>query len=126
MYTSQLETYRTVQKTTMSDREIEAAVLTKAANKLRVCQENWEAPDRGSRLDEALKFNQILWSIFQSELARPDHPLPKNIREDILNLSLFVDKRIFEIMAYPSPEKLSAIIDINLNIAAGLRSSPQP
>jgi hypothetical protein len=27
-------------------------------------------------------------------------------------------------MAYPSPEKLTAIININLNIAAGLRGSP--
>jgi hypothetical protein len=27
-------------------------------------------------------------------------------------------------MAYPSPEKLSIVIDINNNIAAGLRGSP--
>ncbi len=124
MYANQLEAYRTVQKTTMSDREIEAAVLTKAANKLKQCQDNWDDPDSREKLDEALKFNQLLWSIFQSELAKPDHPLPKNLREDVLNLSLFIDKRILEIMAYPSPEKLTAIININLNIAAGLRGSP--
>ena len=33
-------------------------------------------------------------------------------------------KRIFDIMAYPSPEKLTIIININLNLAAGLRGSP--
>jgi len=47
--------------------------------------------------------------------------LPWNVRQDILNLSLFVDKRIFEIMAFPAPEKLTALIKINRNLAAGLR-----
>ena len=124
MYASQMETYRTVQKTTMSDREIEASVLTKAAAKLKYCQDNWNAADRSEKLDEALKFNQLMWSIFQGELSKPDHALPKKLREDILSLSAFIDKRIFEVMAYPAPEKLAIIININLNLAAGLRGSP--
>ena len=33
-------------KATQSGREIEAAVLTKAAVKLKECQDNWDAPDR--------------------------------------------------------------------------------
>jgi flagellar protein FlaF len=43
------------------------------------------------------------------------------LKQDLLSLSVFIDKRIFEVMAYPNPEKLTAIININLNIAAGLR-----
>jgi flagellar protein FlaF len=39
-------------------------------------------------------------------------------------LASFIDKRIFETMAFPSPEKLTAIIEINCNIAAGLRNAP--
>jgi flagellar protein FlaF len=124
MYANQLKTYEAVSKVTMSGREVEAAVLTKAALKLKDCQENWEAEDRDAKLDEALKFNQLVWSIFQAELIRPDHPLPKKLRQDILNLSAFIDKRIFETMAYPAPEKLTAIININLNLAAGLNGSP--
>ena len=124
MYANQLRTYETVSKVTMSGRQVEAAVLTKAALKLKTCQENWEAEDRSSKLDEALKFNQLVWSIFQAELARPDNPLPKKLRQDILSLSVFIDKRIFETMAYPTPEKLTAIININLNLAAGLNGSP--
>ena len=123
MYASQLETYRNVQKTTMSDREIEASVLMKAAAKLKYCQENWDDADRAEKLDEALKFNQLLWSIFQAELSKDENPMPKKIREDILSLSLFIDKRILEIMAYPLMEKLSVIININMNIAAGLKGS---
>jgi len=121
VYASQLEAYRTVQKTTMSGREIEASVLIAAAMKLKQCQDNWGARDRGKRLDEALKYNQLIWSIFQSELVKSDNQLPKKIREDILSLSVFIDKRIFSVMSYPSADKLTILININLNIAAGLR-----
>ena len=124
MLANQLKTYETVSRSTLSGRQVEAAVLTKAALKLKHCQENWEAEDRNAKLDEALKFNQLVWSIFQAELVRADNPLPKKLRQDILNLSVFIDKRIFETMAYPTPEKLTAIININLNLAAGLNGSP--
>jgi flagellar protein FlaF len=39
-------------------------------------------------------------------------------------LAAFIDRRIFETMAYPSSEKLNIVIDINNNLAAGLRGSP--
>jgi flagellar protein FlaF len=67
----------------------------------------------------------LLWSIFQVELSKDDNPMPRQIRQDILSLSVFIDKRTLEVMAYPSPEKLSVIISINMNIAAGLKNSPQ-
>jgi flagellar protein FlaF len=119
-----MQAYESVDKSTMSGREIEAAVLTKAARKLKDCQDNWQAGDRNAKLDIALKFNQRIWSIFQGELAREDNLLPKKLKVDLLSLSAFIDRRIFEIMAYPSPEKLTIIIDINNNIAAGLRTRP--
>ncbi|MBW1705118.1 MAG: flagellar biosynthesis regulator FlaF [Deltaproteobacteria bacterium] len=124
MYSSPLQVYDTVSRTTLSGREIEAAVLTKAALKLKACQDNWHVDDRDSKLDQALKFNQRVWSIFQAELGKEDNPLPKKLRKDLLRLSAFIDKRIFQSMAIPEPGKLTAIIDINNNIAAGLRSSP--
>ena len=124
MYANPLQTYDNVSRTTASGPEIEASVLTKAALKLKECQETWHADDRDVRLDEALKFNQRTWSIFQGELGREDNPLPKQLKRDLLRLSSFIDKRIFETMAYPAPEKLTPIININQNIAAGLRQRP--
>jgi flagellar biosynthesis activator protein FlaF len=116
--------YQTIDKEGMSQRELEASVLTKAGMMLKRCQESWEAPDLENRLEEAIRYNQKVWSFFQSELTMPDNPLPKNIREDILNLSIFIDKRLFEVLAYPEPQKLNIVININMNLAAGLRSSP--
>jgi flagellar biosynthesis activator protein FlaF len=124
VYSNPLEAYKTVDKTTMSGRETEARVLTLAAIKLKDCQDNWSAKDRDEKLDEALKYTQRIWSIFQWELSRKENPLPKELKINLLRLSSFVDKQIFETMSYPSPEKLTAVININQNIAAGLRDSP--
>ena len=121
MYANSVGAYESVSKMTMSGREIEAAVLTKAARKLKVCQDRWDTAERDEILEDALKFNQRIWSIFQSELSAEDNPLPKKMRLGILRLSAFIDKRIFETMAEPSPDKLNIIIDINNNLASGLR-----
>ncbi len=123
MQSAPIETYRNVQKMTLTGRELEAAVLTKAAQKLTLCQNNWEASNRENNLKEALRYNQQVWTVFQTELSNPENPLPKKLKEDLLSLSAFIDKRIFEIMSFPAPEKLNAIININLNIAAGLSGS---
>ena len=128
MYAAQIKAYRNVQiqKENLSEREIDAYALTQSANKLLECQKNWDMLDR-ERIDrffEALRMNSLLWSIFQAEISRDGNPLPKKLREDLLTLSLFIDKRTGDVMCYPEPEKLTVLININLNIAAGLSASP--
>ena len=125
MFAPQLEAYQNVQKSkVMSGREIEAEALTRCALMLAACRNNWHAMGRDKHLQEALRNDQIVWSILQSELVRDDNPLPIEIRNNILTLSVFIDKRILEMMAHPDPEKLQILVDINLNLAAGLRGSP--
>lgn len=124
MYNQALNAYKQVDKSTISGRETEARVLTEAALKLKKCQDNWGNTDLDAQLDEALRYNQKIWSLFQGELGQEDNPLPGKLKIDILRLAAFIDKRIFEVMAFPSPEKLNIIININQNIAAGLRGSP--
>ena len=124
MYRSPVEAYENVNKTTASGREIEAAVLTKAAKKLKECQQNWDAPDRTEQLDQAIRYNQRIWSIIQAELDKEENPLPDQIKVNLLRLSTYIDQRSLDIMAYPKREKLNIIININNNIAAGLRTSP--
>ena len=125
MYSNALKAYENVDRTTMSGRETEARVLTKAALKLKSCQDSWHAARREEKLDEALKYTQRIWSIFQAELSNKENPLPRQVKLNLLRLASFIDKRIFEIIAFPTPEKLTAIIEINRNIAAGLRNVPK-
>ena len=70
-----------------------------------------------AKLDAALKYNQRVWTIFQAELEKPENPLPNALKADLLRLSAFIDKRTLETIAYPSPEKLTILININHNIA---------
>jgi flagellar protein FlaF len=106
----------------MSGRDIEAEVLTQAAIKLKECQVHWEENRQTSKLHDALKHNQRIWTILQAELEKPENPLPIELKRDLLRLSVFIDKRTMETLAFPSPEKLTILININHNISAGLRT----
>jgi len=123
VYNNVAKTYQNAERSAISGRETEARVLMKGALKLKACQDNWDTDNWDEVLESALIFNQQIWSIFQTELMREDHPMPRKLRMDLLALGAFVDKRIFEVMAYPSPEKIDSIININRNIAAGLNGS---
>lgn len=122
MYSNTLKNYQNIEKATLSGRETEARVLSQAAQKLQDCQKAWQ-DGRFEALDAALKYNQKVWSIFQAELSNPENPLPTQIKQDLLKLAGFIDRRIFETLSFPSSEKLDIIIKINQNIAAGLRGS---
>jgi flagellar protein FlaF len=124
MYCSPEQAYRKAEQTTVSGRDIDAGALFKTAKMLEECQKSWDTPERRTRLGEALRLNQRLWTIFQTQLARPDHGLPADLRINLLRLSMFIDRRTFDVMADPRPEKLSALIDINRHIAAGLSATP--
>ena len=125
MYPTALKAYDTVNKATMSGRDVEAEVLTKAALKLKERQNNWAQNGHDANLDAALKYNQRVWCIFQAELENPANPLPNSLKVALLRLIAFIDKRTLETIAYPTPEKLTILININHNIAAGLRTSPK-
>lgn len=118
-----IDAYESVEKNTLSGRNLEAHVLTRAAAMMADVRNHWNDPDRDTRLTDALRHNQKVWSFFQAEVSQPDNPLPAEIKKNILALSIFVDKRIFQIMAYPESEKLEILIQINRNIAAGLLGS---
>ena len=120
MYNHAVNAYKQVDKNTISGRETEARVLTEAALKLKKCQENWDSPELDTRLDEALRYNQKIWSLFQGELEREDNPLPGKLKIDILRLAAFIDKRIFEVMAFPAPEKLNIIINESSSVSLAM------
>ena len=123
-YKMGINAYQRVEKETVSGRETEARVLSEAARKLSECQENWGSETHRTEMEDAFEYNQRIWSILQAELTKTDHPMDKRLRQNILSLSLFIEKRIYDTRVYPDPEKLTAIININNGLAAGLRTSP--
>jgi len=117
--------YAAQQGRDLSGRELEASVLTRAGLMLQQVQDSWSTVDQHEKLLEAIKFNQKVWAYFQAELSDSGNPLPKNLKEDILSLSYFVSKRLAEVMTNPDKDKLNIVIDINFNIAAGLRDKAE-
>jgi len=126
VYKQSVEAYQSVERTTDSPRDTEARVLTKGAMKLKWCRDNWDSGERKKRLAEALKYNQHIWSIFQADLISGRSPLPEKTRQNVLRLSRFVDHQILKAMAYPSPDKLTSIMNVNLGLAAGLKNKLPP
>lgn len=123
MYANPLSAYQQTAKKTMSGRELEAHALTSAAMKLKAFQMNGDPENESGyrEMASAVQHNQKLWSIFQADLSTEDNPMPAEFREQLLSISLFVDKQSFDVLAYPSPDKIKSLVDINLAIAAGLR-----
>lgn len=113
------QAYGKVASQTLNPRDLEAHLLLKAASRLQAVRENWDA--KQAELDDALHYNRKLWSIFMSSVADPQNPLPKPVRENVANLGLFVFKQTFSAMFERNPDQLRPLININRELAAGLR-----
>jgi flagellar protein FlaF len=102
-------------------RSTEAWALGEASRRLIVAS---RADDQGVSLRDALRLNQRLWSIFQAALMEPDCPLPKDLRQNVLALSVMVDRHIFQRLSDLDGTKIQPILDINRSIAEGLAQKP--
>jgi flagellar biosynthesis activator protein FlaF len=116
--------YSKVAQATQSPRELEAAILMKAATRLQSIREDWEA--RASELNEALTYNRKIWTILVTSVTRQDNPLPGPIKQNIANLGLFIFNHTLSLMGDAKPEKLGILVTINREIAAGLRGLAVP
>lgn len=99
-------------------RLIEAWALTEASRRLILA-----ATGTQEQLRTALILNQRLWSIFQASLVDPQSPVPKEIRDNVLALSVILDRHIVKRLADLDAEKIQPIIDINRSVAEGLRQN---
>jgi len=113
--------YQQTAKTVETPREREAALLIKAAGQLQRQRDAWNESSNEWR--SALLFNRKLWTIFLTSATREDNGLPAGIRQNIANLGLFVLNQTREINLHPNPSKLDTLININRQIAAGLRGA---
>lgn len=77
-----------------------------------------------NKVRDAIRLNWRLWTIFQAEMTVDDQEaIPDGIRMNMLTLCKFVDQHTIETLKEPTPAKVSTLIEINRNIAAGLLDS---
>ena len=115
------QAYQTVAKRTGNPRDLEANLLSRSATNLQRIRENWQLAD--AELPVALKFNRKLWNVFLNSAMRDDNPMPAPIRQNIANLGLFVLSHTMKVEVRPEPARLDVLININREVAAGLRAS---
>jgi flagellar protein FlaF len=101
-------------------------LLLKAAMKLQSVRDRW--PESEKDLDEALTYNRKLWTILITAVTREENPLPREIKQNIANLGMFIFNHTMSLLFEPQPQRLGVLVNINREIAAGLRgrgASPQ-
>lgn len=113
--------YQQVGKQSVSPRLLEASLLSRSAAQLQRVRDDWEnnRPD----LFGALDFNRKLWNIFMTSVTGEESKLPRELRENIANLGIFVMKQTLSTQSSPEPRKLDSLININRELAAGLRAT---
>ena len=104
-------------------RSTESWALGEASRRLALAA---KMNDKGEALREALRLNQRLWSIFQAALSEPDCPLPQEVRDNVLALSIMVDRHSMARLVDLDGSKIGPILDINRAIAEGLSAKAAP
>jgi flagellar protein FlaF len=100
-------------------RETEAWALTEAARRMA-------AASRGEPegMCEALRLNWKLWTIFQADLiGKVEAGETTETVVNMLSLCQFVDFHTVAALTAPDAAKLEVLVNINRNIASGLRDS---
>jgi flagellar protein FlaF len=119
MSETSINAYQQQLKTTETPQETEAAVLERAAYALETAQRN---PKDLSLLEDALRYNQLVWTSIQSVLDN-DNAMPDQLVANLMSLSIFIDRQHAKALYDEDRNHLTAIININRNIAAGLRDA---
>ena len=113
--------YALIAKETASPRELEATLLLRAAAKLQAVHDQWDG--KSDNLDEAVLYNRRLWTVFIDSVLHDGSSLPFETRQNLANLGVFVMGETFSLMTNPLPKNLVSLININRELAAGLRGN---
>ncbi len=126
MYSQVAQAYQRTNQATASPRELEALLLIKAAAKLQSVRDEWDETEekaRSAALDEALTYNRRLWTILVTSATKEENPLPVDLKQNIGNLGIFILNHTMRLLIRPEAARLDVLINVNRQIAAGLRGS---
>jgi flagellar biosynthesis activator protein FlaF len=119
--------YQQSQNTTEHPRDIEYRLLGQVTAALLAAKEK---TGNQVALVDAVLWNRNVWSAFRVDLLDPGNQLPKEIKAQLISISLFIERETTEVMN--GTADLEALIDINKQIMDGLRpkgeaaTAPQP
>lgn len=122
MQNQAVQAYQQMGQQTVAPRDLEANLLSKAASRFQRIRNDWDGLNH--ELSEALLFNRKLWSVFLSSAIDEESQLPLELRQQVANLGVFVMCQTMELQVLPQAEKLDALININRELASGLRERP--
>jgi flagellar protein FlaF len=120
---SPAQTYSKNAQETGNPRELEAQLLMRAASKLQAVKDGEVTGNLN--IISAVRYNRRLWLVFADALTKTENQLPAEIKKNVTSLVMFVLNRshTIEIAAEPNPERVGVLININREIAAGLRAN---
>ena len=97
---SAAQTYRSVARQTSSPRELEASLLLQAAARLQSVHDGWD--DERVQLNDALLYNRKLWSVFLAEMTDAEQSMPRDLRQNVANIGIFVMNQTVSVMWTPA------------------------
>jgi flagellar protein FlaF len=116
------QAYAKTAQATGNPRELEAQLLLRAAAKLQAIKDG----NTGIATDiiSAIRYNRRLWLVFAGSIGKPENPLPREIKQNVANLANFIvhHSMKLETDTAQAPGQLSVLININREIATGLRA----
>lgn len=96
-------------------------MLLKAAARLQAIRDNWDT--KKDELDDALTNNRKLWTVLVAGVSSEENKMPLDVKQNILGLGMFIFNHTISVIAQhdPDPKRLDVLVNINRQIAAGLR-----
>jgi flagellar protein FlaF len=95
----------------------------KAAGKLQAARDNFGNSE--SDFAEALVYNRKLWTVLTTSASHDTNPLPQEIKNNIASLGVFILSHTLQLETKPDPARVTILININRELAAGLRAREQ-
>jgi len=87
-------------------------------------REFFRAPSKASSTTRCVQ--RKLWSVFLSEMADANHPMPRELRQNVANIGLFVLNHTVSVMSDPRPRQLGSLININREMPQACSAAPKP
>jgi flagellar protein FlaF len=73
---------------------------------------------------EAIRYNRKLWTVLATSATHATNPLPDPIKNNVASLGVFILDHSLKLEIQPERERFGVLININRQIAAGLRETP--